>query len=145
MPDGLDAVDVADALLTSVGLLVRRVRSLPTDDALTLPERAALKRLRESGPSTSAELARAAQISPQSMGTTAAALTQRGLVQRNLDPRDGRRVVLSITPDGRTVLAAKRNTVNRQMAAALAAEFTPAELKRLVTAAALVQRLARSL
>jgi DNA-binding MarR family transcriptional regulator len=135
----------ADALLASVGVLVRRLRQLPGDDALTMPERAALSRLDREGPATSAELARAAQLSPQSMNTTVAALTSRNLVRRDPDPEDGRRVVLSVTRDGRKLLKTTRNTRSQHVAIALAREFSPAELKRLVAAAPLIERLAHSL
>jgi DNA-binding MarR family transcriptional regulator len=145
MPDDVDTVGVADALFASVGLLVRRLRQLPADGEVTMPERSALSRLDRDGPATSAELARAAQISPQSMGTTLAALTERGLVQRHRDPADGRRVVLSITRDGMKLLGSKRSTRSRQLAAALAREFTPADLKRLMAAAPLIERLAHSI
>jgi DNA-binding MarR family transcriptional regulator len=145
VPDDVNAVEVADALLVSVGVLVRRVRQLPTDDALTMPERSALSRLDRDGPATSAELARAAQISPQSMGTTVATLTKRRLVQRNPDPNDGRRVVLSVTRDGLRLLRAKRSTRSQQLASALADEFTSAELKRLMAAAPLIDRLAHTI
>jgi DNA-binding MarR family transcriptional regulator len=141
----MDAVEAADALLASVGLLVRRVRQLPGDDALTMPERSALSRLDRDGPASSAELARAAQISPQSMNATVAALTKRALVQRERDPGDGRRVVLSITDEGLRLLRAKRSTRSQQLAAALAGEFTSAELARLMAATPLIERLAHSI
>lgn len=145
MTGDVSAVDVADAVMAGVGVLVRRVRQLPREDALTMPERSALSRLEREGPATSAELARSAQISPQSMGTTIATLTERGLVRRDRDPGDGRRVVLSVTRDGRKLLGSKRSTRSQQLAAALAEEFTPAELKRLMAAAPLLERLAHSL
>ncbi|SDO69492.1 DNA-binding transcriptional regulator, MarR family [Nakamurella panacisegetis] len=145
MPDDVDALAVADAVLTSVGVLVRRVRQLPTDDDLTTPERSALKRLADAGLSTSAEMARAAQISPQSMNTTVAALTRRGLVRRDSDPADGRRVMLSITPAGQILLQGKRNTRSRQLADVLTEGFTATEMKRLLAAAPLIERLARDL
>ena len=145
MADDVNAADLAEALLAGVGLLVQRARALPTDDILTMPERAALKRLDLDGPATSAELARAAQISPQSMGVTVSALTGRGFLQRDRDPGDGRRIVLSVTTDGRKLLRSKRSARNQQLATALAATFTPVERKRLMAAAPLIERLARSI
>ena len=141
----MNPAEIADLLLAGVGLLVRRVSRLSSDDALTTPERSALKKLEQGGPATSAELARAAQISPQSMGTTVAALTERGLVRRDRDPNDGRRVVLSVTRDGLKLLRSKRSARGQRLAAALSAEFTPTELKRLAGAAPLLERLARSI
>jgi DNA-binding MarR family transcriptional regulator len=110
-----------------------------------LPESSALVRLDRGGPTTPSELAKLEQISPQSMGATLAALEARGLVERRPDPRDGRRVVLSVTEAGRDVLLDKRNARARQLAQALSAGFTPAELRQLMAAAPLLERLAQSI
>lgn len=145
MPAGVNVEEVAEALLASVGLLVRRVRQLPAAGDLSIPERSALAQLDRGGAATSAELARQAQISPQSMGATLAGLASRGLVERRPDPADGRRVVLSVTSDGLALLRAKRDRRSRQLARALAGEFTGSELEQLRAAAALLDRLSRTL
>jgi DNA-binding MarR family transcriptional regulator len=85
------------------------------------------------------------QISPQSMGATMAALEARGLVERRPDPDDGRRVVLSLTETGLKALREKRNARTEQLAEALAARFTPAELQQLKATAPLLERLAQSI
>ena len=69
-----DVIDVADALRVSIGLLLRRLRQVPTEGELTLPESSALTRLDRGGPATASALARLEQISPQSMGATLAGL-----------------------------------------------------------------------
>jgi DNA-binding MarR family transcriptional regulator len=140
-----DANDVAIALRVSTGLLLRRLRQTPTADELTVPQTSALARLDRNGPATSSALARQEQISPQSMGATLAALQGRGLVKRGLDPQDGRRVVLSITEDGRQVLRDKRNAKTERLAQALSSGFTPTELSQLMVAAPLLERLAQSI
>jgi DNA-binding MarR family transcriptional regulator len=112
---------------------------------LTLPESAALTRLDRGGPSTASALARLEQISPQSMGATLGALEARGLVERRPDPGDGRRVLLSVTGAGRQVLQSKRNARTEQLAKALAAGFTPSEVRQLEAAAPLLERLAQSI
>lgn len=145
MPDELDVAEVADALLGGVGVLVRRVRQLSAEGELTMPERSVLSRLDRGGAATSAELARDAQISAQSMGATVAGLVARGLVERRPDPGDGRRVVLSVTNDGLTLLRLKRDTRSQQLARALSGEFTRAELKHLMVAAPLIERLGHSI
>ncbi|MEC3992568.1 MarR family transcriptional regulator [Actinacidiphila sp. DG2A-62] len=139
-----DPEDVAAALLAALGGLVRRVRQVPTG-GLTMPERGALSRLGRSGPTTSSALAREAQISPQAMGATLGALRERGLVERRPDPHDGRRAVLSLTDEGRQALRDKRNARVDLVAAALrGGRFTQDELARLAAAAALLERLART-
>ena len=136
---------VAAALRVSIGLLLRRLRQVHVDGELTLPESSALVRLDRGGPTTPGELAKLEQISPQSMGATLAALEARGLVERRPDPRDGRRVVLSVTEAGRDLLLDKRNARTRLLAQALSAGFTPAELRLLMAAAPLLERLAQSI
>jgi DNA-binding MarR family transcriptional regulator len=79
------------------------------------------------------------------MGATLSALEARGLVERQPDPADGRRVVLSVTEPGLKVLRDKRNARVEQLAKALSTGFTAAELKQLMEAAPLLERLAQSI
>jgi DNA-binding MarR family transcriptional regulator len=137
--------DIAAALRVSVGMLLRRLRQVRPDDELTLPESSALARLDRSGPATPGALAKVEQISPQSMGATLAALEARGLIERRPDPADGRRVVLSVTEAGLELLRNKRGARTEQLAQALSAGFTAAELRQLAVAAPLLERLAQSI
>jgi len=137
--------DIAAALRVSVGMLLRRLRQVRPDDELTLPESSALARLDRIGPATPGALAKVEQISPQSMGATLAALEARGLIARQPDPADGRRVVLSVTEAGLELLRNKRGARTEQLAQALSAGFTAAELRQLATAAPLLERLAQSI
>jgi DNA-binding MarR family transcriptional regulator len=143
MPD--DVADLARSLRISLGLLVRRLRALPTDDRLSMPERSALSRLDREGPATAAALAQSEQISPQSMGATLAGLAARGLVLRRPDPDDGRKAILSVSRAGMKVLADRRSARSQQLAAALTAELTAAERATLAAAVPLLDRLAQRL
>ena len=134
----------ARALFVSMGLLRRRLRASSSPGELTFPEVAALARLVRGGPATSAELARLEQISPQSMGATLAGLEERGLVTRSADPADGRRVVMSVTDAGQQMVGKRRDARVEQIAAALDG-FTKTELRQILTAAPLIQRLADGL
>ncbi|OIJ68028.1 MarR family winged helix-turn-helix transcriptional regulator [Streptomyces mangrovisoli] len=146
MNDDLDPHGVASALLASLSVLVRRVRQVPVDGGLTMPERTALSRLDRVGPTTSSALAREVQITAQAMGATLNALRARGLVERRPDPDDGRRVVLTVTDAGRQALQDKRNARTELLAGALTGgAFTPAELEQLAAAAPLLERLARNI
>jgi DNA-binding MarR family transcriptional regulator len=140
-----DVTEIASTLRVGIGLLLRRLRQVPDAAGLTLPESAALARLDRGGPATPGELARMEQISPQSMGATIAALEARGLVGRERDPADGRRVVLSATSAGLEVLRTRRDARVQRLAGALSAGFTPAELRQLADAAPLLERLAQSI
>jgi DNA-binding MarR family transcriptional regulator len=145
MIEGPDVSEVAGALRVSIGLLLRRLRQVRAEGELTLPESSALARLDRGGPATASALARLEQISPQSMGATLASLEAKGLIQRRPDPEDGRRAVLSVTGAGLQLLRSKRNARTEQLAKALSAGFTPAELQVLITAAPLLERLAQSI
>jgi DNA-binding MarR family transcriptional regulator len=138
----VDVDDLAAALQDSVSLLARRLRQASTSGELTLPERSALSRLDRGGPATSAELARAEQITPQAMATTLGGLEQRGLVERRNDPHDGRRIIMSVSDAGREVLRRKRAAHARQLAAALGDGFAEDELAALAVAVPLIERLA---
>ena len=137
--------EVAGALRVSIGLLTRRLRQAKADGEVTLPESSALARLDRGGPTTSGAMARLEQISPQSMGATLGGLEARGLVERQPDPRDGRRAVISITDQGRQVLRDRRDQSTQRLAHALGAGFTAPELDQLMTAAPLLERLAHSI
>jgi DNA-binding MarR family transcriptional regulator len=145
MAEELDVREIAAALRVSIGMVVRRLRQVRPDGELSLPESTALARLDRTGPATPGALAKMEQISPQSMGTTLGALEARGLIERQADPADGRRVVLSVTEAGLEVLRHKRGARTGQFAEALSSGFTQAELGQLKAAAPLLERLAQSL
>ena len=120
-----EAEQVAAALYLSVGLFKRRLRQMPAEGELSLPESSALRRLERGGPATVTALAKAEQISVQSMGATLHTLEVRRLIDRRPDPADGRRSVMSVTETGLAALNDKRNARIAQLARALAAGFTP--------------------
>lgn len=76
------------------------------------------------------------------MGATVAGLEERGLVRRQPDPVDGRRVIMSLTPEGAELLGRRRRARNELLSNALSTGFTRAELSQLMAAAPLIERLA---
>lgn len=101
------------ALADSFGLVLRRIRAVASSsNELSLTENAVLVRLEREGPATTADLARAHGMKPQSMGATVASLANAGLVARKPHPTDGRQVILALTPRGaalrKSTRAAKR-------------------------------------
>jgi DNA-binding MarR family transcriptional regulator len=143
MSEDPDVREVAAALRVSIGLVVRRLRQVRPAGELTLPENTALARLDRTGPATPGALAKMEQISPQSMGATLGALEARGLIERRADPADGRRVVMSVTDAGLELLRHKRGARTGQLAQALSTGFTQAEIRQLMAAAPLLERLAQ--
>jgi DNA-binding MarR family transcriptional regulator len=93
-------------LTQALGLLVRRIRAAAASHELSLTEAAVMARLDRDGPATTAELARAERMKPQSMGTTIAALEELGMVERKPHPTDGRQVNIALTLKGLAI----RNT-----------------------------------
>lgn len=130
---------VAD-LLQAVGVLVRRVRSESGPDARPWSQLAVVGRLQRGGAATTADLARAEQMKPQSMGALLAELEADGLVQRQAHPTDGRQVLFSLTPAG---VEARRQRHAAKMAWLIDAigEFDADEQRTLVAAIALLKRL----
>jgi DNA-binding MarR family transcriptional regulator len=110
MPAEQEVEEVAAAVYLSVGLFRRRLRQLPAPGELSLPESAALRKLERGGPATVTVLAKAEQISAQSMGATLSTLEARGLVRRQSDPADGRRAVMSVTQAGLSALSDTRGS-----------------------------------
>ncbi len=140
-----DPKDVAAALRVSIGLFYRRLRQAPVQEGLALPETLALSRLDRAGAATPGELARIEHISPQAMGVTLSVLEEQGLVERRPDPADGRRVIVSLTEAGRRAARDKRTARTEQLAKALSEGFTGEELRTLLAAAALIERLGEKL
>ena len=134
----------AHALQEGLGQLFRRLRQLRGPGGLSQPESQALNRLVREPGSTSADLARGEGISAQSMGPIVASLEARGLVERQRDPGDGRRMVLVVTAAGEEQTRTKRSARAEQFATALA-DFSDAERATLLAAAPLLERLARTL
>src|SRR5579863_6441206 len=92
--------DAAVDLAESIRLLVRRARAAGASDELSWPEMGVLKRLAKEGSATTADLARAQGMRPQSMRTIVASLEEMRLVERKPHATDGRQVNLALTAKG---------------------------------------------
>jgi DNA-binding MarR family transcriptional regulator len=90
----------AAELMQAVGVLLRRVRRETGSEGLSWSQAAVIGRLDRSGAMTTADLARAEMIKPQSMGTLLAELEKEGLVHRQPHPTDGRQILFSLTDAG---------------------------------------------
>ncbi len=145
MDSEITAEQVARALQLSIRLLNLRLRQHGVDDELAVPEASVLARLDRLGPLDAASLARAEGISPQSVGATVASLQRRGLVRREADATDRRRLLLNLTREGAGALARRRTRRADQLAAALEAGFSAEELRQLFEVAPLIERLAEGL
>nr|WP_229898791.1 MarR family transcriptional regulator [Streptomyces hiroshimensis] len=120
---------------------MRRLRVASPQGALTPSQRAVLGRLDTAGPATTAELARAELVRPQSMRVIVARLEELGLVTRSPHPTDGRQVLFSLTEHGDEAIASVRHSKHAWLADAMAHRLTPEEQRALADATLLLKRL----
>jgi DNA-binding MarR family transcriptional regulator len=124
----------------AIGLLVRRVRAAAASHELSLTESAVMARLAKDGPATTAELARAESMKPQSMGATIAALEEMGVVERRPHPTDGRQVNIELTAKGATMRKSAKDAKRTWLAQAIA-QLDKREQETLFAAGDIVKRL----
>lgn len=123
--------------------LRRRLRDTYDPGDLTASQTSALGHLDRAGETTVTDLATAERVRHQSMAATVGVLEERGLVQRRPDPADGRRQLISVSPDGREFLADRRRAGQEWLALTLDEHFTEAERRTVIEAMVLLDRLVR--
>jgi DNA-binding MarR family transcriptional regulator len=142
MPRKILEIDLID-FIQAIGLLVRRVRAAAASHELSLTESAVMARLAKEGPATTADLARAEGMKPQSMGTTVAALENMGMVERKPHPTDGRQMNIELTAKGVAVRKSARDAKRTWLAQAVAG-LDEQERETLFAAGRIIKRLAES-
>jgi DNA-binding MarR family transcriptional regulator len=142
MPRKILEIDLID-FIQAIGLLVRRVRAAAASHELSLTESAVMARLAKEGPTTTADLARAEGMKPQSMGTTVAALENMGIVERKPHPTDGRQMNIELTATGVAVRKSARDAKRTWLAQAVAG-LDEQERETLFAAGRIIKRLAES-
>lgn len=96
---------LASELRVVLGQLIRRLRA---EHRFPISHGTVLGRLDREGPRSVSDLALAERVRPQSMAQTVSDLEADGLVERNPDPSDDRRALVSLTPSGKETLEADR-------------------------------------
>lgn len=119
MPPKISDIAITD-FTQSIGLLVRRARAAAASHELSWSESSVLKRLAKEGPATTADLARAGGMRPQSMRPIIATLEKMGMIERTSHATDGRQVNLGLTARGaatqKSVGDAKRTWIAQAIA-----------------------------
>jgi DNA-binding MarR family transcriptional regulator len=133
---GLDVNDFAQ----TIGRLVRQMRAAAAQHELSLTEFAVLARLGRDGAATTAELARAENMRPQSMSAAVATLEERALVERKPHPSDGRQVNIALTEKGAAVRRSTKD-LKRAWLAQATAGLSDEERQVLATAGDILKRL----
>jgi DNA-binding MarR family transcriptional regulator len=140
MKENRKSLEVAVTELLSVtGQLTRRLRAVSNTRELTWSQVAIMARLEEAGPLTTADLARAESVKPQSMGGTLAAMEEEGLVERQPHPTDGRQILYALTDEGREART-KVSLAKRGWLLAAIAQLSRAEQKTLLAAVDIIRR-----
>jgi DNA-binding MarR family transcriptional regulator len=133
------AQDAARDLLTLFRQLRARLRALPAGE-LTPSQSAVLLRLYKDGASSTTVLAAAEGVRSQSMTVTLGALDAVGLIERAPDPEDGRRQIITLSRAGRDKAARDRRDRHAWLAAAMDGRYTPAQLRTITEALALLEK-----
>ena len=128
-------------LMQSIGVLLRRARAASGSNELSWTEAYVMGRLAKDGPATTAELARAEGMKPQSMGTTIAALEEMGMVERKPHPSDGRQVNIGLTAKGAAVRKSARDAKQTWLMQAIS-QLDESERETLFKAGEIIKRLA---
>jgi DNA-binding MarR family transcriptional regulator len=94
-----------DELKHAIGLLIRRVRAAAPSEQheLSWTQKSVIARLERDGAMTSADLARAEGVKPQSMGTAITHLEELGIIEKKSHPSDGRQLIIKLTIKGAAV------------------------------------------
>lgn len=132
--------EAAADFIQAMGLLIRRVRAAAASHELSLTEAAVLGRLDREGPATTADLARAESMKPQSMGTAIAALEELGLVERKPHPTDGRQAYIALTAKGAAVRKSAKDAKQTWLMQAIA-QLDEQERETLFKAGEIIKRL----
>src|SRR4029077_18949159 len=96
---------------------------------IPISQLAVLGRIIDEGPTTAAALAAGEHVTQQAIAQSLATLTQRGLVQKRADARDGRKSLVNDTAAGRelreTLAASREEWLARAIDAAIKPEERP--------------------
>ncbi|WP_269504416.1 MarR family winged helix-turn-helix transcriptional regulator [Burkholderia sp. IMCC1007] len=136
----VSAEAVAADLTLAVGQLIRRLRSEIESEGLGMSQTSALARLERQGPMTTADLARAEAMKPQSMKAILASLKEDGLVEREPHPTDGRQILFLLTAAG-IEARRKRNTAKHEWLGAAIEKLAPEDIRTLAAAIPLIRRI----
>lgn len=120
--------------------LYRRLRSELSTDKVSSSQFSVLSMLDRQGPATPREIATHERVQPPSMTRTIGLLADLELIERTDHPNDGRQVLISLTPKGKTLVGETRKRRDAWLARQLN-DLTPAERETLANATEILRRL----
>ena len=143
MTDERDIPDLSSELRASVIRLARRLRAEKADDGLTDGQTTVLGVLAVRGAQTLSQLSEIERVTLPSMNRTVNALVAAGYVERQTSTDDRRKVLLSLSPAGNTVVRETRRRRDEWLCGRLET-LAPAQCRALSEAAVVMQGLAES-
>jgi DNA-binding MarR family transcriptional regulator len=138
----IDSTEVAARLRLSATRLARILRQ-QADLGLTPSQITALATIGREGPLTLGALAETEHVTPPSMTKVVEKLEAMGLIERQADPQDRRRVLAAVTAAGRDLLAEARARKDAILATRIAV-LDDDQLRRLTGALDVLDLLAGS-
>jgi DNA-binding MarR family transcriptional regulator len=140
-PPADDHAAAASHLRIATFRLARRLRTQRAVDSMSDGQFAVLAGLWVHGPHTLGELAERERVSAPSMNRTVNCLQESGYIARSADESDGRKVVISLTDDGRAVVDETARRRDAWLESALG-DLTAQERTILDAAASIMERMA---
>jgi DNA-binding MarR family transcriptional regulator len=125
--------ELADDLGSVLERVVALIRSLNTAHVMSRTASATLATLERNGPSRLTALATREGVTQPAMTQLISRLQGSGLVRREPDPADGRVVLVSITDQGRRIMAERRDERTDRLTALLS-EISPEQRAALAAA-----------
>ena len=138
--------DASDAV--RLAMAVSRLRSRIRIEAgirstgIPISQLAVLGRIIDEGPTTAAALAAGEHVTQQAIAQSLATLRERGLVEKQADPSDGRKSLVTATAPGRALMDGITASREEWLTQAIDAVVSPEERPLLTEAIGLLERIA---
>jgi DNA-binding MarR family transcriptional regulator len=131
-------------LATAVSRLRSRIRieSGLRSTGIPISQVAVLARIIDEGPTTAAALAASEHVTQQAIAQSLATLKERSLVEKQADPSDGRKSLVSATAAGRKLMETIAASRDEWLTQAIDAAVKPEERAALREAIELLERIA---
>ena len=119
-----------------------RIEAGLSSTGIPISQLAVLARIIDEGPTTAAALAAGEHVTQQAIAQSLATLRERGLVEKQADPSDGRKSLVTATAAGRALMDGITASRDEWLTQAIDAAVRPEERPLLTDAIALLERIA---
>ncbi|MFI6343930.1 MarR family winged helix-turn-helix transcriptional regulator [Streptomyces sp. NPDC050560] len=144
-PGGRDSAAAARRLSLAITRLRSRLREETGqyETGLTLSQLGVIQSVVHEGPVTAARLARLQHVTQQSIAQHVAPLVAAGYLRKESDPEDGRKSLITVTDEGRTLFTSLVSSRESFLARAIDRLVPPEDTAALDRAIALLEEFAR--